>query len=143
MDGRGGRQQCLGVGVQRPGVDLFLGAHFYRAAQVHHQYRVSHMPHHRQVVRDKHVGSVELLLQVHKQVEHLRLDRYVQRRGRFIRHQHFGLQHHGPGQGDTLALAAREHMRVALVMLGAQADLFHHGLDFFATFAGVQFGVDQ
>jgi hypothetical protein len=53
------------------------------------------------------------------------------------------LQHHRPGQGDALALAAGEHVRVALVVLGAQAHLFHHRLDFFAAFGGGQVGVDQ
>ncbi|MNM10703.1 hypothetical protein D3C81_208360 [compost metagenome] len=101
------------------------------------------MPHHRQVVRDEHVGSVELLLQIHEQVQHLRLNRHVQRGGRFVGHQHLGLQHHRPGQGDTLALAAREHVRVALVVLGAQADLLHHLLHFVAALGLAQRGVDQ
>ena len=30
-----------------------------------------------------------------------------------------------------------------MVMLRAQTDLLHHGLHFFATFAGAQVGVDQ
>ena len=41
------------------------------------------------------------------------------------------------------ALAAGKHMGVALVMLGAQPDLFHHRLDFFAALGGRQLGVDQ
>src|SRR3990167_2257845 len=143
MDGRCRRQQRLSVRVQRTVVDQLAGAHFHWAAEVHHQHIVGHMAYHREVVRDKHVAGVELFLQVHKQVEHLGLDRYVQRRGRLIRHQHLGLQHHGAGQGDALALAAGEHMRVALVMLGAQADLLHHRLPPLAPFQARQAGVDQ
>ncbi len=79
VDGRGRRQQRLGVRVQRTVVDLFLGTHFRRPAQVHHQYRIGDMTHHREVVGDEHIGGVEFLLQVHEQVQYLRLNRHVQR----------------------------------------------------------------
>ena len=143
VDGRCGRQQRLGIGVQRAGVDLLLGPHFYRAAEVHHQDLIGDMPDHRQVVGDEHVGGVEFLLQIHEQVEHLCLNRYVEGGGRFVGHQHLGLQHHGARQGDPLALATREHVRVAMVMLRAQTHLLHHRLHFIAAFAGAQAGVDQ
>ena len=35
----------------------------------------------------------------------------------------FGLEHQRAGDGDALALAAREHVRIAVVVLGPQADL--------------------
>ncbi|MCY1522640.1 hypothetical protein D9M68_575020 [compost metagenome] len=143
VDRRGGREQGLGVGVQRALVEFVRRAHFRRAAEVHHQHVVGHVAHHRQVVGDEHVGGAVFLLQVHEQIEHLRLDRHVQRRGRFVRHQHLGPQHHGAGQGDALALAAGEHVRVALVVLGAQAHLLHHRLHLFAAFGTGRRGVDQ
>src|SRR3546814_19347712 len=37
------------------------------------------------------------------------------------------LQHERPGDGDALALAAGEHVRIALVVLRPQADSRHHG----------------
>ncbi|MCY1371000.1 hypothetical protein D9M69_581250 [compost metagenome] len=98
---------------------------------------------HRQVVGDEHIGGVELLLQIHEQVEYLCLNRHVQCRGRFVRHQHFRLQHHRAGQGDPLALTTGEHVRITLIVLGTQAHLLHHRLDFLATFRGAQVGVDQ
>ncbi|MNV43200.1 hypothetical protein D3C71_1349070 [compost metagenome] len=101
------------------------------------------MPHHRQVVRDEHVSGVELLLQVHEQVQHLGLNRHVQRRSRLVRHQHLGLQHHRPGKGNPLALTTGEHVRIALVMFGPQADLLHHLLHFLAPFGLAQRGIDQ
>ena len=129
--------------MQRALVDVVFRSQFYRAAEVHHHHVIGHVLHHREVVRDEHVGGVELLLQIHEQVEHLGLNRHVQRRSRFVRDQHFRLQHHCPRQSDTLALTAGEHVRIALVMLRAQADLLHHRLDFLATFGGRQLGVDQ
>ena len=85
------------------------------------------MADHRQVVRDEHVGGAELLLQVRNRFSTWAwID--IEGRGRLVRHQH-GLQHHCPGQGDALALAAGEHVRVALVVLRPQTDLAHHLLD--------------
>ncbi len=101
------------------------------------------MTHHRQVVGNEHVGGIEFLLQVHEQVQHLGLNRHVQCRGGLVRHQHFGLQHHRPRQGDTLTLATGKHVRVALVVLGAQTDLSHHCLHLLTAFRCRQFGVDQ
>ena len=37
-----------------------------------------------------------------------------------------GRQHQGAGDRDALALAAGEHVRIAVVMLGPQADIGHH-----------------
>ena len=121
IDGRRGRQQGLRVRVQRVRKDRGLGAGLHHTAEVHHHHVVGDVLDHRQVVRDKHVGGLQLFLQVHEQVEHLRLDRHVQRRGGLVGHQDLGLQHHGARDGDALALAAREHVGVAVVVLGPQA----------------------
>ena len=121
--------QRLRVRVQRPREDAALVPVFHRAAQVHHHHLVGHMLHHRQVVGDEHVAGAELLLQVHEQVEDLRLDRQVQRRGRLVRDHDAGLHHHRPRDRDALALAAREHVRVALQVLRPQADLGRQRLD--------------
>jgi hypothetical protein len=53
------------------------------------------------------------------------------------------LQHHRSSQRDPLALTAGEHVRITLVVLGTQAYLLHHRLDFLATFGGRQVGIDQ
>ena len=39
---------------------------------------------HREIVRDEQIGQALLLLQVHHQIEHLRLDRHVERRDRLV-----------------------------------------------------------
>src|SRR3546814_4804547 len=44
-----------------------------------------------------------------------------------LQHHNVGVQHERPGDGDALALAAGEHVRIALVVLRPQADSRHHG----------------
>ncbi len=45
---------------------------------------VGDVAHDLQVVRDEQIGDAQLLLQVHQQVQHLRLDRHVERRHRLV-----------------------------------------------------------
>ncbi len=121
-----GCQQRLGVGVQRPGEDARLGALLDRVAQVHHQHLVRDVAHHAEVVRDEEIGQAELGLQVVQQVQHLGLDRHVERRHRLVGHQQARVEHQGPRDRDALALAAGEHVRIAVGVLGPQADPGQH-----------------
>ena len=75
---------------------------------------------------DEQVGDAQLVLQVAQQVQHLRLHRHVQRRHRLVGRHHLGAQHQGAGDGDALALAAAELVRVAVVGFGAQANAVQH-----------------
>ena len=45
---------------------------------------------HAEVVADEQIGEAELAAQVHEQVEHLRLDRDVERRHRLVADQEAG-----------------------------------------------------
>ena len=45
-----------------------------------------------EIVRDEHVGEAELVLQVDQQIEHLRLDRFVERRDRLVEQHEARLQ---------------------------------------------------
>ena len=62
--------------------------------------------HRRQVVGDKQIGQPQLLLELLKQGQNLRLHRDIQRGSRFVEDQNRRLQHQRPGNGDPLALAA-------------------------------------
>ena len=62
------------------------------------------MPHHREVVGDEQEGDVELALQVLEQVDHLRLDRHVERGDGLVGHQQLRVQRERPGDADALAL---------------------------------------
>ena len=62
-------------------------------------------------------------LQLGEQLDHLRLDRDVERGDRLVGDDQLGLERQRPGDGDALALAAGELVRVALGVLGREADL--------------------
>ena len=64
-----------------------------------------------QVVRDEEVGQAEVVLQPHQQVQHLRLDRDVERRDRLVGDDELGLHRERPGDADALALPAAELAR--------------------------------
>ena len=59
-----------------------------------------------------------------EQFQHLRLHRDIQRRDRLVRDQHVGIERQGAGDGDALALAAGELVRIARDGIGRQIDQF-------------------
>ena len=120
------REQRLRVRVQRPREDALLRALLHREPEVHHEHLVRDVAHHAEVVRDEEIGHAELALQVGQQVQHLRLHRDVERRHRLVGHDERGLEHQRARDRDALPLAAREHVRIAIVVLGPQADLSEH-----------------
>ena len=67
-----------------------------------------------------------------EQVHHLGLDRDVEGRDRLVGDDQLRLDRERPGDADALALAARELVRVAVDVLGVEADqleqLLHPGL---------------
>ncbi len=84
------------------------------------------VPHDAEIVRDEEIGEAQLRLQVGEEVEDLRLDRDVERRDRLVGDDELRREHERAGDRDALALAAGEHVRIATVVLGPQADLRHH-----------------
>ena len=75
-------------------------------------------------MRDEEHGQRELVAQVAQQVDHLRLDRHVQRRQGLVGHDEFGLHRQGAGHADALALSPGEFVGIARSMFGRQADQF-------------------
>ena len=65
------------------------------------------------------------LLQTVKQIQHLRLDRYIQRRHRFVADDNLGIHGKRPGYIDSLALTAGKFMGEAMNMLDIQPHLPH------------------
>ena len=90
-----------------------FGARSIDAAEVHHEHLVGDQLDDGEVVRDEDIGDAGLFLQVHQQVQHLRLDRDVERRDRLVGDDHSRLEHQRARDRDALALAAREHVRIA------------------------------
>ncbi len=80
-------------------------------------------PHHPQIVADEQIPQLVIGLQLLQQIHDLRLHRHVQRAGRLIQHHEARFQHDGPGDGDALALAAAEFVRIAAADIARQTDL--------------------
>ena len=126
---RGGGEQRLAVGMMR---SVEQGAGFrdlHQAAEIHHRDPVRDMPHHRQIVRYEHIGQAEAFPQILHQVDHLRLDRHIERRDRLIRHDQPRPHGQRAGDGDALALTAGELERKPPQMdriEAHEAQQFHH-----------------
>ena len=106
-------QQRAGVRVPRPAVDLFDRAGLDHAAEIHHQHAIGDVFHHVQVVRNEQIGQVQPRLELGQQVEHLCLDRFVQRGDGFVEDDETGLERERTRDVDALTLAAGQLVRVA------------------------------
>jgi hypothetical protein len=67
-----------------------------------------------------------LRLQIHQQVDDLRLDRDVEGGDRLVAYDHARAVDHGARDADALALATREFVRIAVDLVRQQTDLGHH-----------------
>ena len=76
---------------------------------------VGERAHHFEVVADEQISELVAALQVAQEVDDLRLHRHVERASRLVEDQEFRLEHHRAGDGDALALAAREFVRIAVL----------------------------
>src|SRR6516162_6863489 len=84
------------------------------SAEIPHRYALTQMPHDREVVCDKKVGQTKLLPQILEQVDHLGLDRHIERGYRLVTDDKLRFERECPRDSDTLALAARHLVRVAV-----------------------------
>ena len=106
--GSGNRgQQRDGVGMARGGEQRLGRPRLDDAAQVHHGHPVRDLPDHREVVRDEEVGEPAIALQVGEQVEHLRLDRHVERRDRLVADDEARARPRAPARCRCAAAARR------------------------------------
>ena len=122
------RQQRPRVWVTGKAVQIVARADLDDLAEVHDGDAIAHVPDDRQVVGDQHDRQAEATLQVAQQVQHLCLDRDVERRHRLIGDQELRLKRDRARHADALALAAGELVRVAVVVLGVQPDRLHQPL---------------
>ena len=98
-------EQGARVGVQRPRIDLIGEAQFDDVAELHHRDTVGDVAHDREVVRNEELGQPKLLLQVLHQVDHLRLNRYVQRAHRLVGDHDLRVRRQRARDSDALPLA--------------------------------------
>ena len=75
------------------------------------------MADHGKIVCDKNIRELEFVLQILHQVDHLRLDRNIQRADRFIRDDDLRIGRKRPRDSDALPLAAGKLVRIAIRLL--------------------------
>ena len=85
-----------------------------RVAEIHHGNPVTDVAHHAEIVRNKQIGQIEFIAQIFKQVDHLRLDRHVERRDRLVTNDEFRVHRQGPGNTDALTLTTRHFVRITV-----------------------------
>ena len=94
---------------------------FDDAPEIHDRDAVGDMLDHRKVVRDEQHREAEPRPQIKQQVDHLRLDRDVERGDRLVGDEQLGFRGERAGDADALALAAGEFVRVAVHRVRRQA----------------------
>ena len=87
IDHRNRRDQRFRVRVPGRGIHVGRRPHLDQLTQIHHADAVGDVVHHREVVGDKDVGERVLSLQIGQQVQHLGLNRYVERRHGLVGNQ--------------------------------------------------------
>ena len=110
IDPRRGVQQRPGVRVARIGQQILRRAFLDHLAGVHHQHARADIGDHAEIVADQDDGGAEVAVQPAQQVEDLRLDGHVERRGRFVGDEQGRLVGEAHGQHHALAHATRELM---------------------------------
>src|SRR5688572_31542547 len=82
-------------------------------AEIHHGNAIANVFDNAEIVRNEEIRQAELFLQILQEVEHLRLNRDIERGNRFVAHDELGLDRQGARNAQALALAATEFVRIA------------------------------
>src|SRR5690606_9922058 len=96
----------------------------------------------REVVRDEQIAETALLLQIHEQVDHLRLDGHVERGYRLIAYDQLRIKGKRARNAYALALAARELMREVVHLRLAEADAGEELRYLLTPFFGIAYTMD-
>ena len=95
------------------GEEIIGGARLNHRAGVHHVHTVGHAGKNAEIVGDQDRCRAALLGEAAEQIEHLRLNRDVERGGWLVGDEYAWLKGKGHGDHHALAHAARELVRVA------------------------------
>ena len=112
-EARQGMEQALGVGVARRREDPGHRSGLDDATGIHDRNVVRRLRHHAEVMRDEDHGRAHLAAQPADQVQDLRLDGHVERRGRLVGDQELRFAGERHGDHHALAHAAGELVRIA------------------------------
>src|SRR4026208_2325203 len=96
--------------MKRLCIQFIARGHFNNDTQIHDRDATTDVLNHRKIMSNKEIRQVKLFLQFLKQVNHLGLDRNIQRRDWFITNNEGRLQCEGARYTNALTLPAGELM---------------------------------
>ena len=120
---------------------IFCLAELHHSSKVHNTDLIGNMFHNRQVMADKQIGQIQILLQITQQVDNLRLNGYVKSGYSFVTDDHLRLNDQSSCDTDTLSLTAGERMGIAHQVRGIQTDFFCHFLGLLIHFSLGHLGI--
>jgi hypothetical protein len=106
--------QSPGIGMARIGEHLLGRPLLHNLAGIHHDHALAHIRDHAERVADENDRRTEIAVELHDQVENLRLDGDVERGGRLVGDQQRGLVGEPHGEHDALAHAAGKLVRIGI-----------------------------
>jgi hypothetical protein len=95
------------------------------------------------IVGDEQVGNAEFILQFLEQIQDLRLHRHIERRGRFVANDQFGIDSQRACDRDPLTLSALKFMWVLGQRAGRQADMVEQARDSASALGMLEFGLER
>src|SRR5262245_58508246 len=95
---------------------------FDNLAEIHHGDAVADMCDDPQIVTDENVSQMEFALEVGEQVEHVSLDRYVERRHHFVAYDQRWLENERTRNIGALFLATGDFVRISMSEIWRERD---------------------
>ncbi len=129
LEPRDRAHQTMSIGMARVVKQLEHVGLLHRPARIHHNYLVTQLRHHPEIVGDEDDGHAGLGLQLLHQLQDLGLDGHIQRRGRLVADEQRRLAGERHGDHHPLAHAAGEVVGIDGEALGGLGDphLLQHG----------------
>jgi hypothetical protein len=123
LEVRDGVEQHARVRMLRTREELAGGSELHDAAEIHDADAVGDVMDDREIVRDEEIREPERVRQVAHQVQHLRLNGNVERGRRLVAYEELRVGRQRARDGDALALAAGELVRILDAVRGCETDL--------------------
>ena len=89
-----------------PVIDLFAGTNLDNLPHVEHPNPVADISYDGKVMRNEYERELSGLTNILEEIDDMGLDRNIERSDRLVAYDQLGLYGEGPGDSDTLALAA-------------------------------------
>jgi len=119
----------LRIGIGWTGQDVVHVSLLDNPAMIHHRHPVTQLTDHTDIMGDDQIGKAELCPQLFQQLQDLRLNGHVERRGRFVADEYARSVDECAGDRHALALAAGQFMRETLCERHRQINLPQEGFN--------------